>query len=285
MRAFRKLRPPLVLLAMAAATLACVSTTREQRTSVLEYLYPEGKQATPAEAVRLELPLDVGVAFVPEATATGGAILPAQKQALLERVRAAFLGAEGLGRIEVVPEAFLTAKGGFDNVRQLRSALGIDVIALVSYDQTQFDDPGLASITYWTIVGAYVVPGNQNETHTLVHASVFDVASEALLFNATGQSAVEGRATGVDVERALREDRSQGFELAVDDMIVQLGTALERFREQVKEGTVRGQGTPAVELGGVTSSGEPVGAGALGPLGLALGLLLLAGAAPAGRRA
>lgn len=284
-----EVRPSLCLLVIAAAlvgSMGCFSTTHVRRANVLEHLYPEGKPASPASVVQLDLPVHVGVAFVPEAADSGMAGLPAQEQALLERARKAFETAEGLGRIEVVPESFVTRQGGFENVRQIRSALGVDLIALISFDQTQFDDPNLASITYWTIAGAYVVPGNENETHTLVYVSVFDIESQALLMNASGESKVEGRTTAMNVERSMREDRVTGFELAVDDMIQHLDDALRQFREQVKSGTLRGKGTPAVE---VTSAARPsegsTGVGGLGPLGLVLGALFFLVAPPVRRRA
>ncbi len=44
----------------------------------------------------------------------------------------------------------------------------IDVIALVSYDQVQFTDGSFLSLTYWTIVGAYVVAGEKNDTSTML---------------------------------------------------------------------------------------------------------------------
>lgn len=273
---------PLVL----CLAVACVNTTRARRSNALDYLYPEGKAATTAELVRLELPIDVGIAFVPEANDFDPTITPGAKQDLLGRVREAFVGADGIGRIEVIPDSFLTRGGGFENVAQIRSALGVDVIALVSYDQTQFDDPNLASVTYWTIVGAYVIPGNENETHTLVHATVFDIASQAMLLNASGMSTVTGRATMVDLERSLREDRATGFGLAVDDMVQNLQLALAQFREQIKSGTVRGHGTPAVETISAPGTGSgAVGAGALGVFGLLLGCLVVLTVPPQRRRA
>jgi len=281
----------LALLGMAAsivATPACSGTSRHRKAAVLEYLYPEGKDALPAEDVHLEVPVTIGLAFVPEILTYGeGVLTPGQQEKLLRRVQGAFVETEEIARIEIIPTSYVTPAGGFENVDQIRSALGVDLIVLVSFDQTQFDDPNLASITYWTIVGAYVVPGNVNETHTFVHASAFDIESHALLMNASGKSVVEDKATPIDLERSLREDRIEGFELAVEDLIVNLGTALGQFREQVKTGTVRGQGTPAVEVtgrGGVSGGGAGVGVGAFGPLEVALGLLLLA-VVRTGRRA
>ncbi len=268
--------------ALILATAAC-STTQQRRASVLEYLYPEGTEALPPTDVRLELPLSIGLAFVPETTAYGGDVLTqTQQEALLGRVRDAFGGLEEVERIEVIPSSFVSPAGGFANVDQIARTLGLELVVLVSFDQTQFDDPNLASITYWTIAGAYVVPGNENETHTFLHASAFDIRSRALLLNASGKSVVEGRTTAIDLERSLREDRVAGFDLAIDDLIVNLETALEQFRVQVKSGTVRGQGTPAIEVTAAGGAGAGGGTGAMG-LGLfelALGVLLVA----AGRR-
>lgn len=147
----------LVMLAAAAslvATTACMSTSRQRRANVLEYLYPEGKEALPATDVRLELPLTIGLAFVPETTVHRDAVVTVDQQdELLSRVRDAFADTTEIERIEVIPSTFVSPAGGFENVDQIRRSLGIDLVLLVSFDQVQFDDPNLASLTYWTIVG------------------------------------------------------------------------------------------------------------------------------------
>lgn len=289
----RKLVPSLAALLLALLS-GCVSPTVQHKAGVLEYLYPAGVQPAPPADVKLALPLRVGVAFAPTNVAasqgtgsfwTGdlGAYTPmlgeSEKQRLLERVVAAFEGAEGVQSIQIVPASYLKPGGGFENVDQLRALLGIDLIALLSFEQTQFQDFNKASLTYWTLVGGYFVEGNENETHTFVDTSVFDIPSRALLFNAAGRSQVEQSSTILESSAKLREDSSKGFEVAIADMIAQLQLALAAFREQAKSGTVRGAGTPklAVEGGGGT------GAGASGLLELGLALLL-AGGSCLGRR-
>ena len=37
----------------------------------------------------------------------------------------------------------------------------------------QFTDEGLASFAYWTIIGAYIIPGEKNDTHTMLDAVVY----------------------------------------------------------------------------------------------------------------
>jgi len=157
---------------------------------------------------------------------------------------------------------------GFDNVNQLVPALGIDLIALVSYDQFQFSESGRSAWTYWTIVGAYVVKGEKNETRTILNTVVYDIPSRAMLFNASGESSVQGRSLPGQIDKALREGSERGFEMATDDLIAQLDSALRQFQTQAASGTVRGRGTPAITM--IDEAGRPVtsggGAGALPPI-------------------
>jgi rhombotail lipoprotein len=111
---------------------------------------------------------------------------------------------------------------------------GIDVIALVSYDQVQFTDEGFLSLTYWTIVGAYVVSGEKNDTSTMLDTVVYDIRSRKMLFRAPGTSVVHGSATPVNLSEELREDSLKGFNLAADNMVANLKVELEKFKDKIK---------------------------------------------------
>jgi len=291
------------LLAVTAALIATACGTTRQfqaRSSALEYLYPRGVDARPPADVILRLPVRVGVAFAPARPAYyQDRFTASQKQALLERVAAAFRGGQGIGSVEVVPPGYLTlpptpppgggapAGGGpeddgFVELDRVKAAFGIDLVALISYDQMQFSETGRSSWAYWTIVGAYVIKGEKNETRTLMDAVVYDVPSRALLFHASGNSTVAAAATPVDVDRVLRQHSEAGFETATTDLIANLGTALGQFQQQAATGTVRGPGTPAVAMLG--PDGQPVpgggtgdtdGSGAVGAVELAGAALLL----------
>jgi rhombotail lipoprotein len=112
---------------------------------------------------------------------------------------------------------------------------GVDVIALVSYDQYQFTGEGVASLSYWTIVGAYIIPGEKNDTHTMVDAAVYDIASRKLLFRAPGVSHIKGRSTLVNINEQLRKDRVEGFQIASRDLAKNLDEELAKFKEKVKQ--------------------------------------------------
>jgi len=241
------------------------------RTSSLEFLYPKGTTPVPASDVTLELPVRVGLAFVPSGTSwASGPITADQQQALLQRIADAFRERDVIASLEVIPTTYLQPGGGFDNLYQLRATFGVDLIGLVSYEQTQFSETTGSSIAYWTILGAYIVRGEKNETRTMLEAVVFDIPSHALLLRAGGTSEKQTSATPIGVERTLRLDAEAGFESAVVNLISNLNQALDAFEVQSKTGTVRGVGTPAITLVEATGTpGSTGGSGGGGALGLA----------------
>lgn len=266
------------LLALAALT-GCAERTRQIRTNALDYLYPQGASARPALDVTLRLPVRVGIAFAPGPARGDNPFSEDQKRRLLERVAQSFRGRDGIAGVDVIPSSQLHAGGGFDELDRIRQAYGLDLVALVSYDQFQFSETTRASWTYWTLVGAYLVKGEKNETRTVLDAVIFDLPSRAMLFSASGDSSIGGKSTPIDVSKELRGASEQGFELAVDALIPRLDAALTAFQEQARQGTVRGPGTPSVALVG---SG---GAGSIGPVEILAAALLAAGAFASRRRA
>ena len=252
------------LIALSAALLlltGCFSSRGRQTqraSSVVSYLYPNQSNPLPPTSIPvLRLPLRVGVAFVPSGNGTERFGTPSgfselQKSALLERVAAEFKGLDYIQGFQIIPSSYLRAGGGFDNLNQVRSLLGVDVVALVAYDQLQFTNNNILSLTYWTIVGAYLFHGNQNDTQTLMEAAVYDIESRHLLFRAPGGSRVEAGAAAVYVDQRLRADSAQGFDQATTELIKNLKTQLEEFRVRVKQspGEVKIEHRPGYTGGG-----------------------------------
>jgi rhombotail lipoprotein len=93
----------------------------------------------------------------------------------------------------------------------------------------------LASITYWTIIGAYIIPGEKNDTHTMVDATVYDILSRKMLFRAPGTSHIKSNATPVNLTEKLRKDSLESFKFASTDLIKNLDTQLQLFKEKIKD--------------------------------------------------
>lgn len=207
-----------------------------QKTSVVDYLYPDKDSYIETATIpQLTLPIKVGIAFVPGGYSAHQTLTENAKTELMDKVASHFKQHDYVKSIEIIPSAYLRPGGSFANLDQIRTMYGIDVIALVSYDQTQFNDQTWASVTYWTIVGAYIVPGEANDTHTMVDTTVYDIASRKMLFRAPGISYIESNATLANLDASLREDSYKGFEKASDDLIINLGQQLELFKQKVKE--------------------------------------------------
>jgi rhombotail lipoprotein len=231
---------------VAVVLAGCVGwqQSRNQGTSVMQFLYPTEKTHIETERVpELLLPLRVGVAFVPPAQdrssgygyASGTSPSEQERAALVGKVAARFRALPYIGKVEHIPSAYLRPGGGFANLDQLRSMFGVDVIALIAYDQVQFTDQNFLSLSYWTIVGAYIVKGEHNDTQTLMDAVVYDIPSRSLLFRAPGTSQIKAGATAVGLETRLRADSTKGFQLATDEMVKNLETELAEFRVRIKE--------------------------------------------------
>src|SRR5439155_16537223 len=169
---------------------------------------------------------------------------------------------------------------GDDGCRAAAEMYGMTLAALVSFDQIQFQTPRKVSLLYWTLIGTYFVEGEQLETHTLLDANVFDLGSLALLFSGSGSSIVRDTSTLVEIDEKHRASSVLGFEKATDDLIQSLRLSLNAFREHAKRGTVRGMGTPRIQVQSeeVVTAASHAGAGALGPIeGIAVaGLIAVA---------
>jgi len=211
--------------------------------SIVNFLYPKSSHTIADQTIPvLNLPLRVGIAFVPPNSAGRGnynfdetGLSEMQKTLLMQKVRDSFKAYPFVQSIEVVPSSYLRDEGGFENLDQLRGLLGIDVVVLLAYDQVQFTNDSFLSLAYWTIVGAYVVEANKNDTHTLMEAAVYDIPSRHLLFRAPGASQVKGRSTAIAIAEDLRAASAQSFDMAIKDVIKNLDVQLADFRERVKK--------------------------------------------------
>lgn len=225
----------LLFLSLFALTGCTSQYGLRHRTSVIEYLYPDKDKPVVTEAVpQLKLPMTVGIAFVPAQQGTVSRLAEAENLRLMDRIAKEFEGIKFIEKIERIPTAYLSPKGGFDNLDQLRNMYGIDAIALISVDQLQNTSEGALTLLYWTIVGAYIVEGEKNDTNTMLDAAVFHIPSRQLLFRAPGLSRVKGSATVINLSEQLNIDAAKGFELAADELVVNLKTELDRFKEKVK---------------------------------------------------
>lgn len=204
--------------------------------SLVDYLYPDGEVPPDVRDTvpYLELPLRVGVAFVP-GQAGPGTISEASKMQLLENVKANFVDRDYIGHIEVIPDVYLRSSNGIAGMQQVARLYGVDVMALVSYDQVAVSEENPAGFLYWTIVGSYFIKATSNEVQTFVDTAVFDVDTARLLFRAPGSHTMSDRSTLVEAGEVVRKAKDRSFAIAMSEMTDNLTLELDRFRERVQE--------------------------------------------------
>jgi rhombotail lipoprotein len=204
--------------------------------SLVDYLYPDGQEPPDVEPTipYLELPLRVGIAFVPGQSGHG-TISEATKMRLLEKVKAEFVEREYISHIEVIPDTYLRSSKGITGMQQVARLYGADVMALVSYDQVAVSEENPSGLLYWTIVGAYLIKATSNEVQTFVDTAVLDVDTARLLFRAPGVHTMSDRSTLVEAGEVVRKARDESFAVAMEKMTGNLTIELDRFQERAKE--------------------------------------------------
>ena len=232
--------------------------------SLVDYLYPGGEEPAPYDETvpQLNLPLRVGLAFVPSSQRYTEGLSEAHKQMLLNRVKDAFEEREFIKSISIIPDTYLRSSRGFKTIDQIARIYDLDTIALVSYDQVSHTEDTKASLLYWTIIGAYFIKGSANDVQTFVDTSVFDVKTHKLLFRAPGVNISEGTATLVNTIEESRKRRAESFDKAMADMTQNLDNELNVFIERVKKEQV----AKVVHRPGYSGGGGALGCFVLLPL-------------------
>ena len=262
------------------ANLACFSSCQrhtQNSTSLVEFLYPNGS-APPAQDAQpqLHLPLRVGLAFLPGNGDTATGPDAAQKEALMQEIRKRFVSRKFIAEIVVIPDYYLRGKRGFEGLEGVQRLYGVDLMALVSYDQVAHEDENRWSLGYLTIVGAYVLKGTRHDVSTLVDLAVVDPKTHSLVLRAGGFDTRHGTVALVDENRRLRESSAQAFTAATQQMIDHFDSALTAFESEVRDGTAN------VKV--VSNHGRPTSGGGGALDWLALWFLMPVAAAAATRR-
>jgi rhombotail lipoprotein len=217
------------------ASLGAGSSTHNS-SSLVSFLYPKGQEPPTTNSIpQLNIPLRVGLAFLPSKTTDSARLDAVHKQALLEQIKAHFADRQFVRDIVIIPDYYLATEGfaGLEGVQRLQA---VDVMALVSYDQITHTDDNKLSLGYLTIIGAYVLRGTSRDTTTLVDLAVVDPATRSLILRAGGSDSRAGNSTLIGADRDIRQASAASFDAATAAMITNFDTALNAFEASVREG-------------------------------------------------
>ncbi len=213
---------------------ACSSESiRHYSSSIVQYLYSDKiDDIDTSEIPTLSLPLRVGIAFVPDTYGKHHDFTEQDRMNLLANISDYIDRHQFIKSIEIIPSTYFTRE---DSLAQIHQMFNIDVITLLSYDQTQFTNESLSSIWYWTLIGIYIVPGKKNNTHTMIDALVYDIKSRKILFRTSGTSQIFSKTTPINLPKRLRIDSLEGFMTANEKLVINFDKELELFGERIKQ--------------------------------------------------
>lgn len=220
---------------MVSCTTAPPKLYKNYKTSIIRFLGPEENTTENQKEMDLTItvPLKVGIAFAPSLD-YGEGFPEKERMNLMQRIASQFKGYKFVESIELIPSLYMEEGGGFSNLDKLRQLFGIDVIILLSYDQSQFKDTGALSVTYWTLIGMYFVKGEKNDTYTLMDAALFHIPNRQMLFRASGINHLKNSATFINLSEQAREDSIIGFRQASMDLTKNLEKKLYNFRKMIR---------------------------------------------------
>lgn len=236
----RRRLPIVLFLIFLFAILGSCTTTPPKlythyKTSIIRFLGADENTIEMQEGLEptITVPLKVGFAFAPSLD-YGEGFPEKERMNLMQEIASQFKEYKFVETIELIPSLYLEEGGGFSNLDKLRQLFDIELIMLLSYDQSQFKDTGALSITYWTLIGAYFVKGEKNDTHTLMDAALFHISSRKMLFRASGVNHIKSTATPINLSEQAREDSFSGFRQASVDLTKNLQVSLYNFRKAIR---------------------------------------------------
>lgn len=208
--------------------------------SVVEFLYPKGQKPdiqldrTP----ELRLPIRVGVAFIPEAGGSKPSIISSTlKASLVSKVATHFKDRRHIDYVVPISSNYLSYTKGFNGLEQIANIYGVDVIALISYDQLRMQETHPGSLLFWTLGGPLTIPffpGDTLKVHTFVDTAVIDIQSRKLLFRAAGTHNAQRQTTMLGAKGNTYEQAEASFSEAIKHMTANLETEIISFEARVK---------------------------------------------------
>jgi rhombotail lipoprotein len=171
----------------------------------------------------------------------------AHKEQLLKQVRARFASRKFISQIVIIPDYYLSDRGlsdrglagrsGFEGLEGVQRLYGVDLLALVSYDQVTHVDVNNWSLGYVTIIGAAVLKGTRHfDVSTLIDLAVVDAPSRSLVLRAGGTDTRHGTTTLIQEDLKSRQAGVDGFTAATGQMIDHFDAALTQFEADVRAG-------------------------------------------------
>lgn len=169
------------------------------------------------------------------------------------------------------------------SLERLRSIYGSDIVIVLSYKQDQRgNQKGVFALIDATIVGAFLVPGVEMKTSTVIDGTVIHIPSSAIIFRASGTDERTSHSTSYAQDSSLTEESINGILAATADFGNSLTRTMTRFDNYDLSQAVRvslpgaDDATPANDYWKKVDTYKRTGGGAFGMIPLLFSAALVA---------
>ena len=220
----------IIILLTGCATKKKVYKYYENRSSLVNYLYPQ-KEHKSMEfwTTKLKIPIKIGIGFIPSKKFYYQRIIDEKSRVgLLKKIQRNLKKHKFIKESKIIPSAFFEKGGGFEDLEKIKKLYDVDLIALVSYDVIQFRVDSFHSLRYWTIIGTDIIKAKGNLIHSMINFTLIESKNKKLLFKALGINRL------INSEN-LVADRKKSFQKASKNLIKNINRQLPIFKWRMKE--------------------------------------------------
>lgn len=195
--------------------------------SLASFMKPVSESRQVAKKTPLTLPASVAILFVPGKEVRGSVPYTSLHQASQHLKKQLLENPKYINSVTVV-QADETANK--ISLEQIRASYAADIVIILSYQQDQRNSQsGVAGLLDVTIVGAFIIPGVETKTITLVDAKVIHIPNYALIFRTSAMDERSKNSTSFGVDSSVTEESINGLLAATAEVGNSLTKSLVKF--------------------------------------------------------
>jgi hypothetical protein len=191
------------------------------------FMKPVSESRQVAKKTPLSLPASVAILFVPGKEVRGSIPYTSLYQASQKLQQQLLDNPKYISSVTVV-QADETANK--ISLEEIRASYAADIVIILAYQQDQRNSQsGVAGLLDVTIVGAFIIPGVETKTITLVDAKVIHIPNYALIFRTSAVDERSKYSTSFGVDSSVTEESISGLLAATAEVGNSLTKSLIKF--------------------------------------------------------
>lgn len=252
--------------------------------SLAEILEPTKDSRMASQKAPLSFPVAVAIINVPSNTRNYGQHVPntTLRQAAEKLKQQLLSNSKYISSVAIVSQDDIKDKISLGKIRAIYTS---DVAIILSHQQDQrSNQSGVAGLMDVTVVGAFLVPGVEIKTSSVIDGKVIHIPSNAIIFRASGTDDRTSYSTSFAEKGNITEESVISILAATNDFGNSLTKTLEKFDTfdlaqalpvsslGNDEGNISANGKPANDYWQKVDTYKSTGGGAFGALALLLSI-------------